>query len=58
MSQARERREAVQGSSEAVRQAEELLSSPLPVEEPDRSREVKRRAEAAAKLLTPAVAPA
>ena len=57
MSQTRERRETVQGSSDAVRQAEELLSSPLPVEEPDRSREVRRRAEVAAKLLTPTVAP-
>jgi hypothetical protein len=54
MSQTRERREAVQGSSEAVRQAEELLSSPLPVEEPARSREVRRRAEEMAKLLSPA----
>lgn len=56
MSQTRDRRETVQGSSDAVRQAEELLSSPLPVAEPDRSREVKRRAEEAARLLTPASA--
>lgn len=55
MSQTRDRREAVQGSSEAVRQAAELLSFPLPAKEPDRSREVKRRAEAAARLLTPIV---
>jgi hypothetical protein len=46
------RPEEVQGTSDPVREAEDILAAPLPQTEPDRSREVARRAEKAARLLT------
>ncbi len=45
-------------SPDPLRKAEELLSAPLPQEEPDRSREIKRRVKQAAQLLTPPATPA
>lgn len=49
---------AAQKLPDAVLKAEELLSEPLPCDEPDRSREIKRRVEQVTKLLSPQASPA
>lgn len=44
--------ESPQGPPDLVRRANEILSAPLPAIEPERSRELERRAAEVARLLS------